>query len=216
VLELAVFLFLLVPPMILSFFVTDEGGVAFPLVAVSTIARDLALVALIAFFVHTTGEPLHAIGWDRGSLRREVAVGAALFPALYLTSFVVDAALRSEGLSGPRTPQPQLVPVRDAGQLLLAMVLVAVVAFSEETIFRGYLMRRLEQATGSASAALVLSAAVFALGHAYEGASGVITVGLLGVGFGLVYRWRRSIIAPASIHFLLDLTSIVVLPLLLR
>jgi hypothetical protein len=37
-----------------------------------------------------------------------------------------------------------------------------------------------------------------------------------GAAFGLVFRWRRSIVAPAVIHFLIDLTAPVIAPLVLR
>jgi hypothetical protein len=37
-----------------------------------------------------------------------------------------------------------------------------------------------------------------------------------GAAIGLVYRWRRSILAPTVIHFLIDLTALVAAPLVLR
>jgi membrane protease YdiL (CAAX protease family) len=43
-----------------------------------------------------------------------------------------------------RQGQPDLVPAPQLGQLALAIALVFVVAFSEENIFRGYLMLRLD------------------------------------------------------------------------
>ena len=94
------------------------------------------------------------------------------------------------------------------------MILVAVVAFSEETIFRGYLLLRFATITGTPAAAAFLSAAIFSLGHGYEGTAGVVTVGVVGAAFALVYLWRRNLVAPAVMHFLLDLVGIVVAPLL--
>jgi membrane protein YdbS with pleckstrin-like domain len=61
--EVSVFLFLIVPSMILSFFVTRQGKVSFVFVAVSTILRDLALVSLILLFVWRNREPLRVLGW---------------------------------------------------------------------------------------------------------------------------------------------------------
>ena len=213
--ELGVFLVLIVPSMVLSFFSIRQGQVPFPLAAVATIARDIALVFLILFFIRRTGEPVAAIGWRAPRLARDLGLGIVLFPVLYLGSGFIDAVLRSEGFSGPSSSGSNLVPSTAPGQVALAILLVAVVAVSEETIFRGYLVRRLEQVTGSAAWAVVLSAGIFALGHGYEGTAGALTVGLTGVGLGLVYRWRRSLVAPVVMHFLLDLVSIVVLPLVL-
>ena len=215
-LELAVFLFLIVPSFVVSFFAVRQGQLSFPLVAGSTIARDLSLVALVLFLVRNAGEAIASIGWTRRRLGRELMVGVALFPAIFLGSLFVERAMRTAGFTGPSTPQPDLIPAPDLAQLLLAVLLVVVVAISEETIFRGYLMMRLGQATGSAATAIVLSALIFSLGHGYEGTAGVITVGLTGAVLGLVYRWRGSIVAPVVIHFLLDLVAIVIVPLAFR
>ncbi|MFN2557044.1 MAG: CPBP family intramembrane glutamic endopeptidase [Nitriliruptorales bacterium] len=214
--ELAVFLFLIVPSMLLSFFAAQEGQLPFALLAASTMARDLSLVALIVFFMGRNREPVAAIGWQARRLGREVMLGVALFPLLFFASTTVNIALRAAGFSGPSSPQPDLVPAPDPGQLVLAVVLVVVVAVSEETIFRGYLMRRIEELSASPAWAIVLSAAIFSLGHGYEGSAGVITVGLSGVVLGVVYWWRRSIVAPVVMHFLLDLAAIVAIPVLLR
>jgi len=63
-------------------------------------------------------------------------------------------------------------------------------------------------------AAILLSAVVFSLGHGYEGTAGLITVGFMGLIFALVFKWRRSLVAPMVMHFLQDFTVIVLLPLL--
>ena len=49
--EVSVFLFLIVPSMLLSFFAVRPGSLSFMLVASGTILRDLALVSLILFFL---------------------------------------------------------------------------------------------------------------------------------------------------------------------
>jgi len=61
---------------------------------------------------------------------------------------------------------------------------------------------------------IVLSAFIFAIGHGYEGTAGVVTVGVMGLAFALVYLWRRSLVAPMIMHCLVDFVSIVVAPVL--
>ncbi len=90
-LELAVFLFLIVPSMILSFFVTRQGGVSFVPAAVMIIVRDLALVSLVLFFVWRNGEPLTHVGWVLKGRKRDILL----------------ALLESAGLSAPATPKPK-------------------------------------------------------------------------------------------------------------
>jgi membrane protease YdiL (CAAX protease family) len=123
-----------------------------------------------------------------------------------------ESALRAAGFSFPSTPLPSFVMARGLTQSLLAVVLVIIVALAEETIFRGYLILRLKAITGSPVAAALLSAAIFSLGHGYEGSAGVVTVGVMGLVFAFVYMWRGSLVAPIVMHFLQDFIGIVILP----
>ena len=75
-------------------------------------------------------------------------------------------------------------------------------------------MLRLRAVTGKTSMAVFLSAVFFSLGHGYEGTAGVVSVAMIGVIFGLIYIWRKSLIAPITMHFLLDFLSIVIVPTL--
>jgi uncharacterized protein len=118
------------------------------------------------------------------------------------------------GLSGPSTPLPSFLNDKGAAEELLAVVLVTVVAVTEETIFRGYLLLRFLPMLKSTTASVLLSSAIFALGHGYEGSSGLVTVGVMGAVFALVYLWRRSLAAPIVMHFLQDFLSVVILPAL--
>jgi membrane protease YdiL (CAAX protease family) len=212
--ELAVFLFLIVPSMALSFFAIKQGSLSFVLTAVVTILRDLALVSLLLYFIWRNGEPVSAIGWKAGGISRELALGAALFVPMFLASSALDGLLHSVGFSAPSTPVPAFAREKGAAETLLAALMVVVVALSEETIFRGYLILRLRSLTSNSVAAVVLSAAIFSLGHGYEGTAGVLTTGFMGAVFALVYLWRGSLVAPVMMHFLQDFLAIVVVPLL--
>jgi len=212
--ELAVFLSLIVPSMVLSFFAVKQGSLGFVVVAVATIFRDLGLVALIVFFVWRNREPVAAIGWTFKHSRQDVFLGIGLFVPLFFSADLLEHALLGAGFSIPSTPLPSLTPARDPAELVLAVVLVSVVALAEETIFRGYLILRFKAITASPAAAVLLSAAIFSLGHGYEGSAGVVTVGAMGAVFAVVYLWRRSLVAPIVMHFLQDFVGIVLLPLL--
>jgi membrane protease YdiL (CAAX protease family) len=211
--EVAVFLFLIVPSMALFFFVVKQGGMSFVFTAVSTILRDLALVGLILFFIWRNGEPIDWIGWSFRNGWRDIALGLGLFiPLLYGTG-LLERALQAGGLSAPSTPLPSFLAAKGVAESLLASLLVIVVAVAEETIFRGYLILRLKAVTASPAVAVVLSAAIFSLGHGYEGSAGVVTVGVMGLVFALVYLWRKSLVAPMVMHFLQDFIGIILLPL---
>jgi CAAX protease family protein len=212
-LEVSVFLFLIVPSMIFSFFAFKQGNLSFLLVAFSTILRDLALVSLVLFFIWRNGEPLQRIGRTSKNLRKEIGLGIGLYVPFFFAAGLFENALQTAGFSVPATPLPSFMSTRGSIEFLLALLLVGVVALAEETLFRGYLILRLRAVTDS-PAAVLLSAVIFSLGHGYEGSSGVLTVGAMGVVFALIYLWRQSLAAPMVMHFLQDFIGIVVLPFL--
>jgi membrane protease YdiL (CAAX protease family) len=80
--------------------------------------------------------------------------------------------------------------------------------FCEEVAFRGYLQRQMHAMTGSAALAVLIQAAVFAIGHAYEGAAAVARIAMYAVLFGAVAAWRRSLRPGILAHAWSDLYPI--------
>ena len=211
--ELLVVLFLIVPSVVLSLFAFGPSQVGFVLLALATIFRDLALVALILFFLWRNGEPLARIGWTGHQIATNVILGLILSPIVILGIGLLNSLLRAAGLSGPSPAAASLVP-HGPGEIALAVILVIVVAVSEETIFRGYMIARLAATSRSMAFAVVVSSGIFAIGHGYEGTAGLTAVGVMGLVFALLLVWRRSLVAPVVIHFANDFLAIVVAPLL--
>jgi len=214
ILEVLVFLFLIVPSMVLSFFAGGQNRIDFILLALSVIFRDLALVSLILFFAWRDREPVSRLGLHLKDLERNIFLGFALYIPFVFVIGLVTQLLTAIGLSKPAEPGPSYFRVGGQWELALAVVLVVVVAISEETIFRGYLIHRLRTATGNTAAAVLLSAIIFALGHGYEGSLGVVTVGVMGLIFSLIYLWRQSLVAPIVLHFIQNFTAIILVPYL--
>ena len=141
-------------------------------------------------------------------------MGTVLFIPVFIGAGILGRLLVAAGFSAPATPQPSFLTAQGTLQFLVAFVLVVVVAVAEETIFRGYLILRFRALLSSTTAAVVLSAVVFSLGHGYEGTSRVITVGVLGAVYAAVYLWRKSLVAPITMHFLQDFLGVILIPLL--
>lgn len=200
--------------MIFSFFAIQEGSVNFVTVAVATIFRDLSLVMLIIFFLWRNNEPLSAIGYRFEHLGREILIGVILFIPVFFGAAYLEEILKRIGFTVPSTPLPADIVSKGAGELILATILVVIVAWSEETIFRGYLVLRLKSVTQSILSAILLSSFIFSLGHGYEGSAGVVTVGVMGAVFTIIYLWRKSLVAPMVMHFLQDFIGIVVVSLI--
>lgn len=166
--------------------------------AVALIDWDFVIVvaALLAIAVVAieTRAPLRSLGLARPrSILRTVAFGVAagvvlvLFSKLLLTPFVEALTGIPRDLSafdfvrGDITAYVSLMPKIWIGA-----------AIGEEIVFRGFLIGRLEAAFGGASrtttgAAVILSSAVFAAGHSYQGPTGILITGVLGLIFAIVY-----------------------------
>jgi CAAX protease family protein len=210
--ELVVFLLLIVPSFVLSFAGTGPSNISFPLIALATIMQDVGLVALILLLIARANEPVLVIGWVRRGAWREAGLGLLLSIPVLIGAQLLESALHAAGLSSSSPSNSGVTPRGNVAELVLAAVLVVVVAIAEETIFRGYLLLRFGQALRSRGWAVVFSSIAFAIGHGYEGSAAVVTVGVTGLVFALVYIWRRSIVAPIVIHFVLDFLAIVLAP----
>jgi membrane protease YdiL (CAAX protease family) len=210
--EVAVFLFLIVPSMALSFFSIGRGEADFPLIAAASMLQDLALMALVLYFLWRNGESPRSVGLSLANGATEVLWGVVLFVPFAMGVGALEKALRAAGLSLPEQAPSYLIPA-GAWEYGLALAFLVVVAVSEEVIFRGYLILRFEEITGSSVAAVLLSATIFSIGHGYQGTAGVIAVGVMGVAFAVVYLWRGSLLAPMVMHFMQNFVGIMLAPM---
>ncbi len=138
--EVSVFLFLIVPSMALSFFAVKQGSLGFVIVAFSVILRDLALVSLIFFFIWRNGESIRRLGWTLENGWKEAVLGVVLFVPFFYSAALLESMLLAAGFSAPSPPLPSFLAAKGVTEIALAFVLVVVVAVTEETIFRGYLI----------------------------------------------------------------------------
>jgi uncharacterized protein len=212
-LEVVVFLFFIVPSMILSFFTLESGNPQFPILWCSLIFNDLAYISLIAFFLWRNGEPFANIGWKFEGMKKEAVLGAVLFLPLMVCVSLIEKGFQYIGMSSHMNDLPKFLTFNGPGEILLLCVLIIVVAAAEETIFRGYLMLRFSRLTGSLSASVIISSVLFSLGHGYEGFATMATICISGMIVALIYVWRKSLVAPMVIHLLIDLYPLVLVPL---
>ena len=207
-LEVLVFLFLIVPSMGSAYIAVSSVKLTFVALAVSSILSDLGLLSLVLYFVWRNGEAFKQIGWTLNEARQELFWGFVLFVPMAYSAALLERWLRALGFSAP-TKLASFLVAHGPARMMLGTVLVMVVALAEETIFRGYLLLRFRAVTRNVGMAVLLSSAIFAFGHGYEGAAGLVVVFFMGVVFAVVYLWRGSLVAPMVMHFLQDFLGIV-------
>ncbi|HKV92998.1 MAG TPA: type II CAAX endopeptidase family protein [Candidatus Angelobacter sp.] len=90
-------------------------------------------------------------------------------------------------------------------QSLAAFILLSAFAgVIEEILFRGYLQKQFAALTGKGYLGLIIQAAVFGLGHGYEGWQRMVGIFCLGCFFGILALLRKSLRPGMMTHAIFD------------
>lgn len=174
----------------------------------------LSLVTVLILTTSLTGRrDIGAIGalliigvtvWLRG----DGLAGLGFFPPedwrmTILWSFLLGTAIQfastilfeplSDKITGSATDHSAFDQLRGnlAYFLLILVGVWVVVVFLEETIFRGYIMGEIARLMGTSRVALAVSliwsSVLFGLAHWYQGKSGALSTGIIGVLLGILF-----------------------------
>lgn len=162
----------------------------------------IAFGALILLWVICVERlPLASIGLKRptwGTLGWGLAATVALIVTVMLTFSVIAPVL---GLHQNMKQTAAIVEV----PLWLLLLTPIVAGVTEEIIYRGYAIERIEFLTGSRWIAAVVAGAVFLLAHWSWGATQLVLVGFATVILVGLYLWRRDLPCVMIAHVLADL-----------
>jgi CAAX protease family protein len=92
-------------------------------------------------------------------------------------------------------------------EVLLWIAVSISAGFCEEAVYRGYLQKQILALSGSVTAAVLGQAILFGLSHAYQGAKQVIVITSLGVVYGVLPLWRKSLRPNMIAHAWSDVFS---------
>ncbi|HET8842009.1 MAG TPA: CPBP family intramembrane glutamic endopeptidase [Ktedonobacteraceae bacterium] len=115
-------------------------------------------------------------------------------------------ALR-QGMSGPLHMLP-----RTAKERALWVLLSMTAGFCEELLYRGFLTAYLQYIFPQVNflLAILISAALFGIGHVYQKFAGVLGTGFMGLVFGFLYFFTGSLFLPMVIHAIFDLRLLLI------
>jgi membrane protease YdiL (CAAX protease family) len=181
---------------------TDAAGnLSLGFVLALSLADTVLLIALMVALMRSHGERASLLWLGRRPLGREVLYGLLTVPVVFIAAGVLLNAIR---LFAPwlhnvaSNPLEQLAASPGEAAIL---GLVAIVAGGvREELQRAFLLSRFEQHLGGARVGVIILSIGFGLGHYVQGWDAVLTTGVLGAIWAVVYLKRRSSIGPVVSH----------------
>jgi len=164
-----------------------------------TIIFQLAVLAATFMVSRAEGSALSSLGYSKFEFIHLVQAIAFIIVASLLLR-LVGFILQQYDLLSFKSPEP-LLP-RTLMQKTVWIMLCIIVAVTEETTYRGYLITRLSKISGSTILAIIVSCLGFSAGHLYQGSGGAILLFFYGLMFALLYLGTRSLWPCIIAHFI--------------
>jgi membrane protease YdiL (CAAX protease family) len=180
----------------------DEAGqLSLRFVVTLSVVDTVVLIGLMVALTVAHGERVRDLWLGSRPVRREAMIGALLIPVVFFLVVVLLTVLMAVAPwlhNVPTNPLEQMAGTA-GGAALLAIVAILAGGVREE-LQRAFLLRRFDRHLGGAAAGVVVLSVAFGLGHIVQGWDAVITTGLLGAFWAVLYLRRRSAVAPLVSH----------------
>ena len=181
--------------------IDETGQLSLAFVLVLSVADTLLLIGLMVALTRAHGEHIADLWLGHRRVTPEALYGARLIPVVFLVVVVVLSVLRIAAPWLHDVPTNPLEQLAGTPGQAAALAVVAILAGGvREEMQRAFLLRRFEQHLGGAGVGVVILSIGFGLGHIVQGWDAVITTGLLGAFWAVLYLRRRSIVAPLVSH----------------
>ncbi|MFH2054733.1 MAG: CPBP family intramembrane glutamic endopeptidase [bacterium] len=176
-----------------------------------TIQLLTLLMILIAVKIERAGfRDLGLSGWNRWTIPQAIGFLIGANGILFLLQMIVLGAA-PDSMPGFAEMLPST-----GTEKMVWLLLSLTVAFSEEIVFRGYLLTRIARLSrGQLWLAAIISSAAFASGHLYQGLGGFVLVFIYGLMFVGFFVYTKSLYPAIIAHFIQD-ALVVIAPDLAR
>jgi membrane protease YdiL (CAAX protease family) len=158
------------------------------------------------------------LAWLSAHLDGDVGAGVAVGAGIVLIAGLVLPVIlfRRELEEIPTVGDVGAMLPRTRGELIYGAGLAINAGLVEELLFRLGMPALLFGITRNGLLAFGLAALLFGLLHLYQGVWGVLGATLLGIVFTLVYLLTGSILVVIVVHALVDLRSLVLIPVMVK
>lgn len=173
------------------------------LLAIPESIMALIVSWMLVRFAHRTTLSELGLGWDRSAIRE-------LLFATIAGALAIALVIAPPLLSGAGQWLPAEAKVRGPSGALILLGLLALAAFSEELILRGYPLQTLAHPLHLLGGLILTSGGFAALHWNNFGANEFTTTNtfLAGCVLGMIVAWRRSLWAATGAHFGWNLATI--------
>jgi uncharacterized protein len=141
--------------------------------------------------------------WQNGrEIFRDLGLAALFWGLMVVAAWVMGSILGQ----GPEKTLDILLPQTPL-EVIVWIFTSASAGFCEEFVFRGYVQRQLLALSNSTVAAVVGQGVIFALMHAYQGWRLVLHIVVIGILFGALAAWRKTLRVGMLAHGWTDIWS---------
>lgn len=179
----------------------EDGRLSMAYLVLLMPADTALLLAIVAWRLRAGGERVSAVLLGRRNWVGEGWLGLGLIPLISGGVIVVMALLRT---AWPALHNVDANPfealIRSRQDAVLLGVLVIVTGGIKEEVQRAFILHRFDQRLGGAWLGLVIYSLAFGTGHIIQGYDVGIVTALLGLVWGVVFLWRRSLVSAAVSH----------------
>jgi len=172
---------------------------------------EATLTLLIIWgILRLNGETFKDLAWSWVLWKQEALIGLAFLPLLFVTTFVVGLSFRLFFPTYVTEINPLLNLIQTRSELLLFLISSVLVGGFKEEIQRAFVLVRFGSHLGGMRIGLILWGLFFAYGHMMQGVDNAAGAGALGLIFGILYMWRRNLVAPIVAHAAYDVTTLII------
>jgi len=165
---------------------------------VLTMLAEWLVFTYVVVGVRRHGNSALVVLGTRWNSFREVLRDIGIAAAFWLAAVGVLQVVARFLFAHTQRPNQEFLLPHAAVELAVWIALSISAGICEETIFRGYLQRQLIVFTKSVPSGILLTAAVFGAGHAYQGSRMTVVIAVYGLMFGLLAH-RRGSVRPGMI-----------------
>ncbi|GHG90865.1 CPBP family intramembrane glutamic endopeptidase [Comamonas sp. JC664] len=169
--------------------------------------RALGMILLVAVLVWRDGQRPAQLGLAREGWAKELLLGVPVLVGTYVVHLTASLPVAAIAVALKLAGKEMLARKGMATALMdtglgvpaFAAIMVLVTGF-EEFVFRGFLVPRLRVVLGRWMPAVLVAAALFAVGHFYEGTLAVFQTFVMGAWFGCVFWFRGRLLPLVVAH----------------